>query len=354
MKFRALLATLLLAGAGIAANAQSSDTKVNNWFIQTQAGATYTSGDNGFGKLISPAGQISIGKYFNEGVGARLAFSGWKGNGIGSNSFYYGAATIDGLFNMSRLFAGSNPERFFNASLIAGLGYNQKFGNNKEGFFMGRVGLQGKFRLNEAFDLNLEALANGVGDKWNGLDDHSIDTYFSVLVGVSFKFGTGFNLSCPDCEKVYYNNEEYYDEEYVQSLNNKINELKAQIANHKCPEPEPCPEIVKVKPGMKSHVVFALARTNITPDQEMNIKAIADYLKQYPEAKATVTGFADKGTGNAKINKDLAQKRAQTVAEQLQNKYGISADRLIVDSKGDTEQPFSTNDWNRVVIMIAE
>lgn len=352
MRMKALWAALLLTGACLTANAQSGE-KVDNWFIHTQAGATYTSGDKGFGSLVSPAGQISVGKHFSEAVGARLAVSGWRGNGVGSNGFYYGAATFDGLFNMSRLFAGSNPERFFNASLIAGIGYNRTFGENSRGSFMGRAGLQGKFRLNKAFDLNLEALANGVGDKWNGLDDHSIDTYFSVLVGVSFKFGTGFNLACPDCEKVYYENE-CYDEEYVQSLNDKINELRNQIDSHKCPEPEPCPEMTVVKPGIKSHVLFGLAKTNITPDQEMNIQAIADYLKQYPDAKASVTGYADKGTGNAQINEALAEKRASIVADQLVNKYGISRDRLVVGSKGDAEQPFSTNDWNRVVIMIAE
>ena len=143
-------------------------------------------------------------------------------------------------------------------------------------------------------------------------------------------------------------------DKYNASHHNKINELRAQIDNHKCPEPQPCPEITVTKPGMKSHVVFGLAKTNITPDQDMNIQAIADYLKQYPETKATVTGYADKGTGNAKINQQLAEKRANIVAEQLKNKYGISADRLTVGSKGDAEQPFSTNDWNRVVIMIAE
>lgn len=105
---------MLLTGAGITASAQN---EVNNWFIQPQVGATYTVGDAGFGKLVSPAGQISAGKYFSEAVGARLAISGWRGNGVGSNGFYYGAATIDGLFNMSTLFAGSNPERFFKRRL---------------------------------------------------------------------------------------------------------------------------------------------------------------------------------------------------------------------------------------------
>lgn len=352
MRMKTLWAALLLTGACLTGKAQSGE-KTDNWFVQSQLGATYTSGNKGFGDLVSPAGQISAGKYFNEAVGARLAVSGWRGNGVGSTGFYYGAATVDGLFNMSSLIGGSNPGRFFNASLIAGIGYNQTFGENNRGSFMGRAGLQGRFRLNKAFDLNLEALANGVGDKWNGLDDHGIDTYFSVLVGVSYKFGTGFNIACPDCEKVYYDNE-YYDEEYVQSLNDKINELRKQIDSHKCPEPEPCPEVVKVKPGIKSHVLFGLAKTNITPDQEMNIQAIADYLKQYPDAKASITGYADKGTGNSKINEVLAEKRANIVADQLVNKYGIGRDRLVVSSKGDSEQAFSTNDWNRVVIMIAE
>ena len=42
------------------------------------------------------------------------------------------------------------------------------------------------------------------------------------------------------------------------------------------------------------------------------------------------------------------------VADELINRYGISADRLNVDSKGSEVQPFTTNDWNRVVIKIAE
>lgn len=354
MKTKALLAACLLACAGITASAQNSDTKVNNWFMQTQVGATYTSGDKGIGKLISPAGQLSVGKYFSEAVGARLAISGWRGNGIGSNGFYYGAATFDGLFNMSTLFAGKNPERFFNASLIAGLGYNQTFGENKRGSFMGRVGLQGKFRLNNAFDLNVEALANGVGDKWNGLKDHNIDTYFSVLVGVSFKFGTGFNFSCPDCEKVYYDNDECYTEEHVESLNKKINDMRAEMEAHKCPEPEPCPEVEVAKNRMLGHVLFGLAKTNVESAQEMEIEAMANYLKEHPGTKVSIVGYADKGTGTEAINKELAHKRALAVAELFKNKYGIDEDRLLVDSKGDAEQLFSTNDWNRVVFMIAE
>ena len=353
MKSKVIIAALLLAGAGISANAQSTE---NNWFLQGQVGASYSLDGTGIGKLISPAGQIAVGKYFNPYVGARLAVSGWRGRaGSGSkpaSGFYYGAATVDGLFNMSSLFCGSNPERFFNARLIAGVGYNQTFDEGASSF-MARLGLQASFRLNKAFDFNVEALANGVSDRWNRQDDHSFDSYYNVLVGITYKFGTGFNLKCPDCKPVTYRNERY-SESYVKSLNDKINELQGTIDNHKCPEPAPCPEVEKAIPGVKSHVSFGLAKTNIAEDQQINILAIADYMKQYPQSKATVTGYADKGTGTSKINAELAQKRARIVADELINRYGISADRLSVDSKGSEVQPFTTNDWNRVVIMIAE
>lgn len=75
MKVKVIIAALLLAGAGMSANAQSTD---DNWFLQGQLGASYSLDGTGIGKLISPAGQIAAGKYFNPYVGARLAVSGWR------------------------------------------------------------------------------------------------------------------------------------------------------------------------------------------------------------------------------------------------------------------------------------
>ena len=77
-------------------------------------------------------------------------------------------------------------------------------------------------------------------------------------------------------------------------------------------------------------------------------------MNKYPESKVVITGYADKGTGNAKINEKLAQKRSQMVADLLTNKFGIASSRISVDSKGDTVQPFEKNDLNRVSICIAE
>jgi outer membrane protein OmpA-like peptidoglycan-associated protein len=67
-----------------------------------------------------------------------------------------------------------------------------------------------------------------------------------------------------------------------------------------------------------------------------------------------VTGYADRGTGNPTINRNLSQRRAQAVFNMLTRTYGIKKDRIKVDFKGDTVQPFAKDVDNRVTICIAE
>ena len=81
---------------------------------------------------------------------------------------------------------------------------------------------------------------------------------------------------------------------------------------------------------------------------------IVDYLNKYPKAKVNVTGYADAGTGNDRINDRLAAGRADIVFSLLTEKYNIPADRIMKDSKGSRVQPFAENDLNRVTICIAE
>ena len=76
--------------------------------------------------------------------------------------------------------------------------------------------------------------------------------------------------------------------------------------------------------------------------------------KTNANAKVSIVCHADKGTGNAAINKRISEKRAQKVADVLVQNFGISSSRIDFNSLGDTEQPFSKNDMNRVCICIAK
>ena len=42
------------------------------------------------------------------------------------------------------------------------------------------------------------------------------------------------------------------------------------------------------------------------------------------------------------------------VVKMLTENYGIAADRISSEAKGDTVQPFAENDKNRVTILVAE
>ena len=96
-------------------------------------------------------------------------------------------------------------------------------------------------------------------------------------------------------------------------------------------------------------------RDVVVTDAEMQkVKEIAEYLNKYPEAKVVVSGYADKGTGNERINARLAAQRADVVVNTLKKDYGIAENRITYDSYGDKVQPFEENDLNRVSICIAE
>ena len=49
----------------------------------------------------------------------------------------------------------------------------------------------------------------------------------------------------------------------------------------------------------------------------------------------------------------LSEKRAKAVAKELIEKYGVNSNQISIEWRGSDEQPYSENNWNRVVIMSA-
>ena len=104
---------------------------------------------------------------------------------------------------------------------------------------------------------------------------------------------------------------------------------------------------------MQQNIFFALNSALINNDQQAKIASLAEYLKKHPLAKVNLTGYADVDTGNARINLKLSEARARNVAEALKSQ-GIATDRINIDFKGDTIQPFATPKENRVCVCITE
>ena len=104
---------------------------------------------------------------------------------------------------------------------------------------------------------------------------------------------------------------------------------------------------------MTTNVFFVINLATANAAEMAKIDEMAAFLKAHPQAKVTVTGYADAGTGTKSYNLALSKKRAEYVASKLQA-AGVAASQITVDAKGDTVQPFAENDKNRVAICVAE
>jgi outer membrane protein OmpA-like peptidoglycan-associated protein len=103
-------------------------------------------------------------------------------------------------------------------------------------------------------------------------------------------------------------------------------------------------------------IFFEIRQSDADKAEGINaaIKEVADLMKTSSDVMVTVTGYADKGTGTARLNKMYAKKRADDVTKKLVEDHGLDAARITTDSKGDTVQPFPENDKNRCVIVTGE
>ena len=85
----------------------------------------------------------------------------------------------------------------------------------------------------------------------------------------------------------------------------------------------------------------------------VKVNEIAEFMKANEGTKVTISGYADKSTGNTSFNESLSKRRAEIVAETLKD-LGIEANRISTVVMGDTEQPYEKSELNRVSICIVK
>ena len=345
-------------------------------FLNLEGGAQYTLGEAKFSKLLSPNVQLGRGDQFSPVFGARIQANAWQSKGgwngfrpvIGAEpytndyKYKYVAPGLDLMFNLSNLFCGWNPNRVFNLTAFLGGGANIAFDNDEANDIaknlsslnaynldyvwdgskvrpFGRGGLEAAFRLSDAVALTIEGNANILGDKYNSKKAErklKADWYFNALVGLKINLGKTYNKILPPPPA-------------PEPAPEPVVEPTPVVE----PAPAPVVEEVKIEP-LRRDIFFLINKTIIRDTEEQKVKDVADYLAKYPNAKVQVTGYADAGTGNDKINDRLAAGRADAVVKALKEKYGVAESRISYDSKGSRVQPFAENDLNRVTICIAE
>jgi outer membrane protein OmpA-like peptidoglycan-associated protein len=387
MKFKKIImSAVLLAGCFTASAQQETATKEvfnPHWFVQAQMGGQYTLGEVKFGDLLSLNAQVAGGYKFSPVWALRLAVSGWQsksgsdltymGNGLGVETWKYKyiAPTVDVTCNITSWILGYNPKRIFDAGILAGVGANIGWDNGEaaalqqrvqpnvanepahymtllwtgtKARFVGKFGVFADFHIGRRVDLGIEVNANTLGDAYNSKDANNTDWYFNALAGIKVNIGkVSKRVPVKASEGVSTNAEPVIVEKIVEKPVEKIVE---KIVYKE-------PEATKREP-LRRDIFFNIRGSEVSKTEMPKVEDVVAYMNKYPEAKVSITGYADKGTGNPKINVGYAKKRAQMVADILTKKYGIAASRITVDSKGDTVQPYEQNDLNRVSICIAE
>lgn len=366
MQFKSILVAALAAVSLSAAAQDAPKEKFHpHWTLGLQGGAGYSHGAHKkFTDVITPAAGVHLGYQFTPVFNLRGHVSGWQGkNGWGyeHNPQYYKwnyvTAGLDGVFNLSNLFAGYNPNRCVSLNAFVGAGYIHGF-DNKEAIAAkqlnpdellllwnsntlnlptGRFGANVDFRLSKRVSFNVEGLVSVTSDKFNSKDGKNVDWQTNLFGGFTFRLGK-LSTVVP------------------------VPVVPAPVAP--APEPveepapvvvakeEPAPAPVKAEP-LTRNVFFLINSAKVRPSEMVKVQEVVAFLNANPNAKVAITGYADKGTGNKTINTRLSKQRANAVFNELVKK-NIPANRIIKDAKGDTVQPFSVNEENRVVICIAE
>ncbi len=374
MNLRKVLYTALLSAGCLTASAQAVeyvDGFNHHWYVQAQGGGQYTLGEVKFKDLIRPNVQVAGGYQFTPVWGLRLAVNGWQSKG-GSKltsgkykwKWNYVSPTLDATMDLTNLIGGYK-KRLVSVGVLAGLGANIGWDNDEAadvsaamhglpygsdvGYlsylwddtkvrFTGRAGAYIDFRVSKRVDIGLEFNANVLDDHYNSKDADNLDWYFNGLAGIKVRLGKVTKKVAKEapCQTI------------VEKVIERPVEKVVEKVVYKEPEAKPA-----AREALRRDIFFVIRGSEVAGAEMTKINEIVDYMKKYPESKVTVTAYADKGTGNAKLNKMYSERRAKIVHDLLVQK-GISESRISTTAKGDTEQPYAENDKNRVSICIAE
>ena len=339
----------------------------DNWFISLGGGMSMYMGDqNGeaeFGDRLNWAAGLSFGKWINPYLGFRMKLAGGqmkdfsyiRNSGMSvltKKDFLYGNAHVDLLWDVTNFWAPYKEKKLVRFIPFIGMGYairpEKEYGGypyKKSESPSINLGAQIPIRLSKRIDFFLEGEYAILNEEFNrGNMGQEEDRMVSLLAGFNFKLGrTDFEVIEP------------MNYDLLNDLNNQVNALRAQN-DELSKRPTRCPECEEVKPvvvqeraTMNNAVFFRLNSSVIDKNQEGNIFNTAEYAKKF-NLPIKLIGYADKNTGTADYNYGLSERRARAVAKKL-TELGIPSDRLSIEWKGDREQPYQINNWNRLVIM---
>lgn len=367
---KTILLSVLALGA-LAINAQTVVVKGggfwDNWSMGVQGGATMKMSGEGFFKSARPAFGLTLGKQWTPILGMDIQGMGYVNTTNSSTMIDASDVSLIGRMNLMNLFAGYNGmPRPFEVETVTGLGWLHHYmtGSGDTDDLSARVGLNFNFNLGEdaAWTLGIKpaVLFNLTGEyPSKKLAFNRNKANMEILLGLTYHFADGDGnrhfalVNAIDPLALAAMNEEINDLREVivakdvelVGLADELMVVQDQLNEARNKEMEATGQTIKI---LESVVAFPFNQSDVQTSQMPSLEHAANYLKDNPDAKITVNGYASP-EGTEEYNLQLSQRRADAVKNILVDKYGIAADRINAIGHG-VGDVFSVPAWNRVGI----
>lgn len=367
------LACALFIGQGMVAQSSQEVTYVedpsqgylfnrfkDNWFITGEGGINILFSPNdsyrNWKDRWEPNAALYVGKWFSPIVGLRAGVNWLKVKGVSDviapgnlydeptvegkwkQKFVHIGPVFDAMINVTNWWCGYHPGRKYNFIVYGGVGcywtYARQYDENnkstrykdaKDRILAARGGIINSFNVSPQVQLSLDirftALDNHRDEKNGEWNKTAYD--LSANIGVTYLFkkrewNAPIIPLCPEpenCDAL---------RARLQAADARIADLEAQL--QACLD-RPT-EIVEAAPAAPlATIYFPINVSKLTKEDVRVVQACAEVMKDNPNTKYVVTGWADNYTGNDRINTTLRKNRAASVEKQLL-KSGVPASQF--------------------------
>lgn len=344
----------------------ATNTFWSNWFVQAQVAGSSFYGDHsnvpsGLMKdfRTNLGASVALGKWFTPGLGLRTKLNGFWGRSAYTedkslNAMKYWTLQEQALFNLSNMLYGYNSMRTWNFIPYIGGGVARNMSCNT--YAMGlTVGLLNQWRLSTRLDVNLDISWGVFEPDFDGAGFvmgkglKTKDQIANLEVGLTYRLGSkGFSCT-PDVDALRTLTQSQIDALNAQLADEQAENVRLrQLLSNQVPQ-EHKPIIINEVVTVPVSVFFNIGQSKIASRKDLqNVSELAA-IANARDAKLIVTGYADSQTGSADYNQNLSQRRAETVADELE-KMRVSRNRIIVVAAGGVDA-LSPASYNRRVVV---
>ena len=355
----------------------------DNWYIGLQGGVSTKTTHQAVLKNLNPNVGVRVGKWITPSFGiageGNLMFSNKaSGENYTNPSINVSSASLLGQLNLTNMFCGYLGEpRNFEIIANAGIGYIHNYTDDNEDLSIGTIKnaitqklaidftwnfgnkKQWQFYVEPSLNYLIAGAKPDVGSQTCAYDINY--SYMQLNVGINYKFKTSNDTH-------NFMLVEACDQNMINALNAEINSLRGKDAEidalkkeiedlkkalKECEE-KPAPVVVEkeIEPNLPA-VFYPLNKSVITPAQAQNVAIAAAVMKNHPELKLQVKGYASP-EGPHDNNNTLSINRAKAVKDLLVKKYNIDPSRITTEGCGETDKLFEIYEFNRVAMLYIE